>query len=678
MFGNARHLYESGSIPAGPLVNILDRIAQARAGSAGGSGYIPSHPPNMPEAVALHRALAAAHEAPPPPPVPEAMRMNAVPDTNELRRILHLTRRNRNGEELARELTEAYRTPWGSMTLRPIQGLALAELYEHGGLFGPIRVGGGKTLISYLAPSFSESERPLLVIPANLRAKTQDEFRTLAYNWQGIVPSQFRIESYEALGRVTRATLLEQYQPDLIVMDEAHRAKNPRAAVTRRLERYIRARRGMGLPMKVAAFSGTITNRSLRDYAHIVEWCFPSSSPVPLSALDLEAWADALDERVNPFSRVQTGALIYFCNEEQRSRVLYGGDVALQATREAYRDRLVSTPGVVATQDGELGVSLSIESIEAREKNPAIEEAFKKLRTEWETPDGWPISDPMTLWRHARELAMGFFYRWNPRPPDEWLTARRDWARCVREILSNNRRNLDSELQVTNAVAAGLYKGERFTRAMTKEEKEAQGFRAEDPDLTVYCSATELLERWRAIKPIFIPNTEPVWISSEALDTAAEWATKHAGLIWIEHNAFGHELARRSGLPFYAQEGRTAAGQRIEHGDPKKSLIASVASNGTGRNLQAWSEALIMSCNPNGKTYEQMLGRNHRDGQEADTVEVWHYLGALEQVAGFWQAVKDSTFTEHTTGQAQKLVYCDKIIPSLDEISARGGFRWTK
>jgi hypothetical protein len=50
---------------------------------------------------------------------------------------------------------------------------------------------------------------------------------------------------------------------------------------------------------------------------------------------------------------------------------------------------------------------------------------FDRLRSQWETPDGWPISEPAIRNQHARELGLGFFYRWNPRPPDEWLDARR-------------------------------------------------------------------------------------------------------------------------------------------------------------------------------------------------------------------------------------------------------------
>jgi hypothetical protein len=255
------------------------------------------------------------------------------------------------------------------MRLKPIQALALAELYEVGGLFGIMGVGAGKTLTSYLAPTMIDSERFMLLIPASLREKTRDDFRVLSAHWNGPPPSQYRIESYQALGRVTRATLLEEFQPDTLVMDEAHFVKNPDAAVTKRVKRYVEVRRKNGLRTHVIALSGTITKRSLRDYAHLAMWVLGLNSPLPITFSDLEAWSDALDERVNPFRRVLPGALIHMCSEEQRVRVLYGGDASLQAIREAFRDRLTSTPGVAATQAASCDASIELTPIEAGRRN---------------------------------------------------------------------------------------------------------------------------------------------------------------------------------------------------------------------------------------------------------------------------------------------------------------------
>jgi hypothetical protein len=641
------------------IVNILDRIAAQRAQTEtlGIPPRLP--PPSMPQASVLHRMLseAAENEAAgfaAQVSVPQ-VRYNAVPDTAELRRILYLPRRTRTTEEiaaLAEYMSDGLRTPLGTMRLRTWQALALAELHECGGCFGVLGVGAGKTLISYLGATVAEAERPLLIIPAGLRDKTIDDFRILSAEWNGINPSQYRIETYEALGRTSRASLLEQYQPDFICFDEVHRVKNDDAAVTKRAKRYIRVRRANGLRMSVLAMSGTITKRSIRDFAHIAAWALPTLCPVPLTTIDLDAWCDALDEKVQPFRRVLPGALSHLCNAEQRQRILYGGEAGLAAARDAFRLRLVETPGVVATEAASCDASISITHVEPKHPSPAIDEAFRRLREDWETPDGWDIPDPMTLWRHARELSMGFYYRWNPRPPEEWNAARKLWYVSCREILSNNRRNLDSALQVTQAVDAGFYPW-------------AEG----------------ALSSWRSLEPTFKPKTEAVWLSSEALDTAAAWAAKHRGIVWVEHTAFGAELSRRTGLPYYGKKALDPQGNRADKHNPRTSMIASVHSVGTGLNLQFFSDNFVCSAPPNGVQWEQKMGRTHRQGQQADTVDFTLYVGCRENIEGFWQSVRDCIRVQQQIGQAQRLVFADKSVPSTERFAFSGfgsPFRWTK
>ena len=119
----------------------------------------------------------------------------------ELTRILNLPRRDwrDHGVESARLLTEALKTPQGTQALRPIQGATLREILEVQGAFAPIRVGGGKTLISLLAFVMLDAQRPLLLLPAALVKKTEREQEELRKHWQ--IPAFVRIVSYELLSR---------------------------------------------------------------------------------------------------------------------------------------------------------------------------------------------------------------------------------------------------------------------------------------------------------------------------------------------------------------------------------------------------------------------------------------------------------------------------------------------
>ena len=97
--------------------------------------------------------------------------------SRELDRILALPRRQWADEGFAAELTKCLKRPGGTMTLLPIQAQALCELIASDGLVAPIRVGGGKTLITLLAPFVVRAKRPLLVTRASLLEKTKRDIR---------------------------------------------------------------------------------------------------------------------------------------------------------------------------------------------------------------------------------------------------------------------------------------------------------------------------------------------------------------------------------------------------------------------------------------------------------------------------------------------------------------------
>ena len=72
-----------------------------------------------------------------------------VPWTAECERISRIPREGWSEEasaKLAVSMTEELKTPQGTMHLRPVQAVLLYEAMRCGGVFGPIRVGGGKCL----------------------------------------------------------------------------------------------------------------------------------------------------------------------------------------------------------------------------------------------------------------------------------------------------------------------------------------------------------------------------------------------------------------------------------------------------------------------------------------------------------------------------------------------------
>src|SRR5690606_13398089 len=98
---------------------------------------------------------------------------------------------------------------------------------------------------------------------------------------------------------------------------------------------------------------------------------------------------------------------------------------------------------------------------------------------------------------------------------------------------------------------------------------------------------------------------------------------------------------------------------------PGRSMIASIASNATGRNLQTWSDNLVAGYLGSGSQAEQLIGRTHRHGQ-TKPVRVWVYVASGDTLDAFTQAKRDAAYISHTTGQAQKLLSCSDILSDLD------------
>ena len=328
------------------------------------------------------------------------MTIPSVAHTAEFQRVANLPRRVWATEDLAtlaKDLTSILRTPNGTMHLRPVQALALHDAGIEGGLFGPIGVGEGKTLVTLLLPVVLSARRPLLLLPAGLIEKTQRERLALSMHWR--IPNTLRVFSYNMLGLVQAKDELETYAPDLIICDEVHRLKNRRAAVTRRVARYMHA-----FPTtRFCGLSGTVMDKSMTDFAHILLWCLKLGAPIPTSREEIEEWAEALDEGVDPLARRRAGALLEFATPP------YGPADEHIAARRGFRRRLTETPGVVATVGEGEHVDCSIYVRELRTKVAPITEAnFAKLRGEWQTPDGWELMTAVDVWRHAQELALRF------------------------------------------------------------------------------------------------------------------------------------------------------------------------------------------------------------------------------------------------------------------------------
>jgi hypothetical protein len=555
------------------------------------------------------------------PPVREAnLGGFAVRPSPELDRIVGLPRRQASVSDKETEALHAdVCLPNGTRRLRPIQALALAEARRANGLFGPIGVGAGKSDISLLLPVVMRSKVAVLLVPANLREKVfQQDYPTLVQHYRLPRLANAKVQtldaecvlhvhSYNELSSANQHDLLERLQPDLVICDEAHALRHPSAARTRRFLNYFRAHRDT----RLCVLSGTMTSKSIKDYAHLAWLSLRENAPVPTKWTVLEEWAAALDS--GPVL-APPGALLKFCRDAE-------------PVREGFRRRIVETPGVVATSEGAIGTSLVFSERPLRVP-PDVKTALKTMRETWTTPDdGEAFDDILTLHRYARQLAAGFYYRWIwPRNEPAtvratWLDARKAWNREVANFLTYRAKpGIDSPLLLAKACADGRVSSMNY-------------------------------ERWAAVRDTAKPDVEAVWLDDYLVDDAIDWGRESAGIVWYEHAALGVRIAEKGGFPLF---GPGADGILKERGT--RTIVASIKAHGTGKNLQCYSRNLVTTAPTSGTVWEQLLGRTHRPGQEADEVTIDVYRHTLEMRSAMTKALRDAQYQESTTGNRQKLL----------------------
>ncbi len=533
--------------------------------------------------------------------------MIGIRKSSEFKRIFALPRREAlhpsDLSKLALDLTSKWKRKSGDMVLRDEQAWALKELEEKGGLFGNLGCGAGKTLISLLAPLAASSSKALLLVPAQLKKKTE-EIDIPFYSQHFNLP-EIKILSYSMLSSAKKADFLEEYAPDLIICDEVHKLKSTKSARTKRVMRYLT----LNPSVKFVALSGTMTKRSLKDYWHLIRRCLgPENSPLPNGWPEFNDWCLALDSGVPEWQRMDPGALLGFCNKEE-------------TPREGFSRRLRDTKGVVSSKESALNEGLEISSYSLAVPSQ-VKDAVSQMKKDWRTPDGEIITEASSLWSHSVELAFGFYYRWiwpDGKVDREWLSARKEWRSFVQSILRGGRSRYDSPLQVANACR--------------REDIFSPSF-----------------GHWESIKNRVSPKTEPVWVSEEPLKEVADMVCQSSfnGLVWVHHKTVGQKLQQLTGLPYFG------GGDNGVLSHPGKCIV-SINAHATGKNLQRFNQNLLVYCPSSGATWEQLISRTHRPGQKEDTVFFRIPQHTPELKNAFIKARQDARYIQKTMGQEQKL-----------------------
>jgi hypothetical protein len=291
--------------------------------------------------------------------------------------------------------------------------------------------------------------------------------------------------------------------------------------------------------------------------------------------------------------------------------------------------------GVVATGESALGTSLRIRKwdgapiFQTGVLPTSIDEAYDRVSKNWEL-DGTEFHQATQVHAALRQLMCGFYYKWEwPNGRDEaWIHASKIWSQVSNHLMRQGTVDSDADAQ-------------RYVQ---------QNGPASDQ---------RILAAWLDARKRPGPTTVPVWLSPHLINAVREWTNERMyrnerGVVWYEFDAIGEQM-RVLGWPVFGG-GTKDALSLLSTTDPV--IVCSRQAHGTGKNLQDrywWN--LVLTVMPNGKLWEQMLGRTHRPGQPHDTV--FCDVNVPDDIARkAWQSAReDACYIEQTTGMPQKILY---------------------
>jgi len=597
-------------------------------------------------------------------------------------------------------LGEAYRD---GFRLKREQAHALVEYDRMAGLFAPIGVGRGKTLVTLMIAQRAFEKgiaTSILMVPpevyqqltetdipwARARVRLTVPFHMMHGRSAGsrklLANSGKRgcyIMPHSFLSVKDTHTILTSINAGCIIVDEVHKIKNRESARTQRALRYIDDRDEQP---ELVALSGTITKRSLRDYHHLLIRTLGTGAPIPLGQNRADEWAAVLDAKAAP-GEAQTGPVRPLLDWARRTFSEEKISERVDGFRQAYRLRLNSAPGVVVSGDAHLDCGLLIRNtaVANPEKSNGWEDAqalIKQVEDLWISPSGDEIDHAIHLWRYLFELNSWGYHRqkW---PDEELLRERKGWS--------------TAEAQHMLGMAKDHHAAQQLYHKGLREWLKRCSMPGCDTPMLVGQNMSQhpeewanssLFAAWKQMRSLEMPgmperDSIPVRVCDYKVRHAADWAEAAyredgGGIIWCYHREMGawvYEMIQQlHDIPvIYCPSGRQHNMRILDHKNRNKIIVASLTAHGTGKNLQHHQRCLFTQFPRQADDAEQGIGRLHREGQDADEVPVDLCNTTEFDHMNFCACLVDALYLQQTVGAQQKLIYANyqtlpRIYPS--------------
>jgi len=333
--------------------------------------------------------------------------------------------------------------------------------------------------------------------------------------------------------------------------------------------------------------------------------------------------------------------------------------------------RFSTTPGVVSSGDAKVNVSLMIKNNEVQ--NPHKYKNYDTLLTHMDhvnqymmNPAGEEIEYALHKFKYMYELTSGFFlelyweddeviakhlkiplrdaYELLERSQHHLEASQMYWATQRKWLEENSQDGLDmpSLLEDSMLEDKGRYVGnELYTKFAYMKSKEFEGQldRAERAHRVCDYKVKEAVEFYRPLHK------------------------KNKGcLFWVHHHEMGRwlcETFKEAGIDYvYADASKKGELQILNKKNSHLPIIASLASHGTGKNLQHFSENYFIQFSRSATTMEQGIGRTHRQGQKSDQLIMNTNFTTEFDHEMFAATIADSLYIAQTQNR-QKLIYAD-------------------
>jgi hypothetical protein len=570
--------------------------------------------------------------------------------------------------------------------------------YEiYGGLFAPIGVGWGKTLISLMIAqrAFLQGKRKtLLLLPASVYsqlvtsnipwARMRVPLNVPLHLMGGLSMGSRRaltrskkvgcyVMPYSQLSTKDTRTqdnemgLIEAIDPELIIGDEIHYLANRDSARSKRMINWMIEKK-----LKLACMSGTITNKSVKDYHHLAKLALGNNCFLPLSPQLASEWAQVLDAN-SFYTDGQTGSIKPLVDWGRINHPTEDFPFDKSGFRKAYMLRMTSTPGVVCTGDLEIKTSLTIcnRPIHGKEKYAGwekLEELVSDVNDKWLTPNGDEIEHAIHTHKWLRELSAGFYneYVW---PTNEMVQkSHAVTEEEAGELLTNSLDHHDKKQAYSKLLRTWIRdRGVPGLDTPMGVGSNMTHHKDRDVGNVLYKSWLEMKGSDSEELPVRLKRA--VRVCDYKVSNAIRWAQSlkkdEGAVIWYAHKEMGlwaAELAEAAGLNFLHCPAGKKANDALEletrPENAKKILICSLKAHYIGKNLQPIGETYFLEWMQSAEVAEQSIGRNHRNGQMRDELNPVTCITTDFDEMAMASTLNDALYIAQTTSDRQKLVYC--------------------